>query len=156
MHNRRVAIAALLGGLALGGAVLWNNPTARTELRILLGRESSPRSTPLAVVAPPPRATATSAAPTQSVTAAPSPTHTPRPTQTPLPTATPTPVPTPTPVVVDGRVYDAYIPAAVKEGQFDRYTCEFDAAWVVLASFGINADVAEIIARTPIDTSIEP
>src|SRR5687768_5960695 len=32
----------------------------------------------------------------------------------------------------DGRYYDAYVPTTTKEGQYFQYTCEFDAAWVVL------------------------
>jgi hypothetical protein len=59
-------------------------------------------------------------------------------------------------VIIGGRTYAAYIPAAVKEHQRYRYTCEFDAAWVILQTFGVDADVDEIIARTPIDESIEP
>jgi hypothetical protein len=58
--------------------------------------------------------------------------------------------------VVNGRVYDAYVPAAVKEGQLFQYTCEFDAAWVVAQTFGIDVSVDELIARTPHDTSVEP
>ena len=39
-------------------------------------------------------------------------------------------------VTEDGRVYDAYVPAATKSGQYYHFTCEFDAAWAVLATFG--------------------
>ncbi|MGH2535060.1 MAG: C39 family peptidase [Thermomicrobiales bacterium] len=59
-------------------------------------------------------------------------------------------------VVVNGRTYDAYIPTATKEGQFEHYTCEFDAAWVVLETFGINLGLAEMLAIVGHDTSIEP
>ena len=31
-------------------------------------------------------------------------------------------------VLEDGGIYNAYVPTAFKEGQFDLYTCEFDAA----------------------------
>lgn len=41
-------------------------------------------------------------------------------------------------VLEDGRVYDAYVPAVLKEGQFDQYTCEFDAAWVIPKTFGLD------------------
>lgn len=58
--------------------------------------------------------------------------------------------------MVNGRLYEAYIPAAVKEGQAYQYSCEFDAAWVILQTFGIDADVEAIIARTPFDNTIEP
>ncbi|NTU80967.1 MAG: hypothetical protein HGA45_16565, partial [Chloroflexales bacterium] len=83
-----------------------------------------------------------------------------RATATPRPTATttppPTPSPTPAPVRVNGRLYDAYIPAAVKQGQAYQYSCEFDAAWVVMQTFGVDVDVETIIARTPQDTTVEP
>ncbi|NJM08607.1 hypothetical protein HC891_24100, partial [Candidatus Gracilibacteria bacterium] len=91
-------------------------------------------------------------------TAASAATDTPSPSPLP-PTATATPAPptaTPAPVVINGRTYDAYIPAAVKNSQLYQYTCEFDAAWVILQTFGINVGVEEIIARTPLDSSVEP
>lgn len=56
----------------------------------------------------------------------------------------------------DGRYYDAYVPAASKEGQFYHYTCEFDAAWVVLATFGYDVGFDEQIGIVGHDTSIEP
>src|ERR671915_3777 len=34
----------------------------------------------------------------------------------------------------DGRYYDAYTPAATKDGQWYQYSCEFDASWAVLAT----------------------
>ena len=64
--------------------------------------------------------------------------------------------PTPTPVVVNGRVYDAYIPAANKQGQFYYYTCEFDAAWVVLKTFGHDVSLEEQLEIVGIDRSVEP
>jgi uncharacterized protein YvpB len=56
----------------------------------------------------------------------------------------------------DGRVYDAYVPAAMKHGQFYLYTCEFDAAWVVLSTFGHDVPFEEQLAIVGHDTSIEP
>lgn len=56
----------------------------------------------------------------------------------------------------DGRYYDAYVPAATKEAQFHHYTCEFDAAWVVLATFGHDVGFDEQIAIVGHDQSIEP
>jgi hypothetical protein len=56
----------------------------------------------------------------------------------------------------DGRYYDAYVPAASKEGQFYHYTCEFDAAWVVLATFGNEVGFEEQLSIVGHDTSIEP
>ncbi|HEX6287981.1 MAG TPA: C39 family peptidase [Herpetosiphonaceae bacterium] len=112
-----------------------------------------------------PSATPTVATPTVLPTATPiPPTATPiPPTATPIPpTATPIP-PTATPIpptaapIVKGRQrYTAYIEAASKNGQRYQYSCEFDAAWVVLATYGIAASVEEIIAQTPMDRRIEP
>lgn len=56
----------------------------------------------------------------------------------------------------DGRYYDAYVAAATKENQFYHYTCEFDAAWVVLATFGHDVGFDEQIGIVGHDTSIEP
>jgi hypothetical protein len=56
----------------------------------------------------------------------------------------------------DGRYYDAYVPAATKPGQFYQYSCEFDASWVVLATFGYDVPFEEQLAIVGHDTSIEP
>jgi uncharacterized protein YvpB len=65
-------------------------------------------------------------------------------------------VPTATPVVVNDRVYDAYIPAANKEGQRYQYSCEFDAAWAILQTYGVDVSVDDLIAAIELDHSIEP
>lgn len=52
--------------------------------------------------------------------------------------------------------YDVYLPAALKSSQAYQYSCEFDAAWVVLQSYGINVGVEQIIARTPFDHTVAP
>ena len=59
-------------------------------------------------------------------------------------------------VTPDGRVYTAYVEAATKAGQFYQYSCEFDAAWVVLATFGKDVPFEEQLAVVGYDTSIEP
>jgi hypothetical protein len=59
-------------------------------------------------------------------------------------------------VLEDGRAYTAYVPAAMKQGQFAQYTCEFDAAWVVLKTFGIDTTLEEQVAIIGIDERIEP
>ena len=56
----------------------------------------------------------------------------------------------------DGRVYDAYIPAATKQGQFFHYTCEFDAAWAVLATFGYEVPLEVQLEMVGHDESVEP
>ena len=161
----KLTVLALLAALFLVSAFALNNPTARTELKVILGLEAPPQITPLAVVEPPARtptpratitpapiATATAIGGLSRATSTAAPTAAAPPTEPPAPTL----IPTPAPVEVNGRVYDAYIPAAVKKGQLAKYTCEFDAAWVVLQTFGIDVGVEEIIARTPMDTSVEP
>jgi hypothetical protein len=60
------------------------------------------------------------------------------------------------PVVVDGRTYDAYIPAAIKHGPFKHYTCEFDAAWIVLKTFGHDVGLEEQLGILGVDDRIEP
>jgi hypothetical protein len=59
-------------------------------------------------------------------------------------------------VTPDGRVYTAYVDAATKQGQFFQYTCEFDASWVVLATFGHDVPFAEQLEIVGHDLSIEP
>lgn len=56
----------------------------------------------------------------------------------------------------DGRYYDAYINAATKPGQFYHYTCEFDAAWAVMATFGYDIPFEEQLGIVGHDQSIEP
>lgn len=59
-------------------------------------------------------------------------------------------------VLADGRRYDAYIPAASKPGQFDQYTCEFDAAWVIFKTFGLEVTLEEQVAILGVDDRIDP
>jgi len=60
------------------------------------------------------------------------------------------------PIVVNGTSYDAYVEAADKEGQFAYYSCEYDAAWIVLKTFGIEASFEEQLAITGINQDPEP
>jgi uncharacterized protein YvpB len=55
-----------------------------------------------------------------------------------------------------GRAYTAYVPTATKAGQFYQYSCEFDASWVVLATFGKDVPFEEQLAIVGHDTSMEP
>lgn len=55
-----------------------------------------------------------------------------------------------------GHTYDAYIPAALKEGQFAQYTCEFDAAWAILKTYGLDVSLDEQVAAIGLDPRIEP
>src|SRR5215207_4651516 len=67
---------------------------------------------------------------------------TPGPTPAVVANPTPTVVPPRKKVVVNGRTYDAYLKAAVKKEQEYHYSCEFDAAWVVLKTYGFDVGVA--------------
>ena len=59
-------------------------------------------------------------------------------------------------IVVNGRAYDAYLNAAVKKKQEYHYSCEFDAAWVVLKTYGFDVGVARQAEIVGIDKSREP
>lgn len=165
------ALALLAAGLVMGIVALT---VGRPYLRAVLRPEPPAPLTPLALslTAIPaagrtpatvePAATATAEPPaapatvTIAATAARATALLPTATASPAPpTATASPAP-PTPVVVGERVYTALVPAAVKEGQLYQYTCEFDAAWVVLQSYGFPVSVEELIERMPRDTSVEP
>lgn len=56
----------------------------------------------------------------------------------------------------DGRVYDAYVQPVPKLGQFYSYTCEFDAAWIILATFGEDHPFEDLLEIVGHDVSIEP
>ncbi len=66
------------------------------------------------------------------------------------------PPPPDIPVIINGRVYDAYIPAALKQQQAYPYSCEFDAAWVILHTYGFEPTVDDLIGMVGVDPSIEP
>ena len=55
-----------------------------------------------------------------------------------------------------GSGYTAYIPAALKEGQFAQYTCEFDAGWAIYKTFGLDATLEDQVAIIGVDQRIEP
>jgi hypothetical protein len=72
-------------------------------------------------------------------------------------------VPTPNPVVEivppklrDPSDYKVYIETACKAGDFFWYSCEFDAAWAVLKTFGIDAGFYDLLGIVGQDTSVEP
>lgn len=165
------AIVCLLVGAA-GAFWVWRDPALRHDLKTLAGLEPQAQLTALPIGVPParpsrelieltpllqpsatasPRASAhASQAPTTSASA------TPEASATLEATLSPTPQPSPTEIVRNGRVYSAYIEAAVKDGQAYQYSCEFDAAWVILQTYGFDVDVDSIIERTTIDSSVEP
>lgn len=58
--------------------------------------------------------------------------------------------------VSDLSTYAAYVPAACKAGQFFHYTCEFDAAWAIFRTFGIDVTLEEQLEIIGIDDRIEP
>lgn len=55
-----------------------------------------------------------------------------------------------------GLAYRAYVPVVPKFGQFYQYTCEFDAAWIILATYGVEAPFEELLEIVGHDVSIEP
>lgn len=127
---------------------------------------------PLVVLTTQPRPSATrTRTPTRTVkpnvTATRTRTRTSTPTKTvkPSPTATRTltpvppkasPSPTPKKIVVRGKSYDAYVPAATKAHQEYHYSCEFDAAWVVLKTNGFDVSVAQQASIVGVTTGREP
>jgi uncharacterized protein YvpB len=70
--------------------------------------------------------------------------------------ATSEPAATSSGTIVNGQSYDAYVSAATKLHQYYHFTCEFDAAWVVLKTNGIDVTLADQLAITGQDKSIEP
>jgi hypothetical protein len=56
----------------------------------------------------------------------------------------------------DPESYSAYIPTASKTGPFYIYTCEFDASWAILKTFGIDAPLDDQLSRIDFDRRIEP
>lgn len=145
-------------------------PQVRGQVRAMVRREAPAELTPLPVTVPqpwlaqedqvptaqPPESTPVATMLETASSGEPRPAGAKR-TSTPRrPTATPKPRPSPTPVMVNGRAYDAYIPAAVKDKQAYQYSCEFDAAWVILRSYGIEASVDQLIGIVGVDSSLEP
>ena len=58
--------------------------------------------------------------------------------------------------VRDPSIYTAYIPTASKTGPFLIYTCEFDAAWAIMKTFGIDTTLQDQLQAIAIDERIEP
>lgn len=127
-------------------------PPQITPLALSLPAQAPARLRPTTISLPTPTIVSRRPAPTTPATGAAGNAS----TRTPEPTATPQPTPTSGPIEVNGRVFDAYIPAATKPGQFYQYSCEFDAAWVILATYGISATGDELIGKIDHDRSIEP
>jgi hypothetical protein len=154
--HRLVALALVVLAIAGGAALL---PDVRGRVRALVRPEPPAPITPLAVATIP-----VPPAPSAPPTHTPPPSATPRvASATPLATVTPPPPsptaipsPTPGPVVVNGRLYDAYIPAASKEQQAYQYSCEFDAAWVIFTTFGYEVSVDELVQVMGVDDRVEP
>ena len=60
------------------------------------------------------------------------------------------------PVVVNGRAYNAYNPVVLKKGQWFQYTCEFDAAWMILKTYGFDVGLEEQAKIVGLDKGPEP
>jgi hypothetical protein len=60
------------------------------------------------------------------------------------------------PPVRDPSNYAVYIPAACKSGDFYQYSCEFDAAWAILKTYGIDSTWDDLVGAIKVDRRIEP
>jgi hypothetical protein len=150
----RLLIALVLAGIVVVGAVALH-PGLRGRAKALLRPEPPPPITAIAVVAPTPQLPPSSTPPLlHSPTPQLPPSSTPQ--LPPSPTPSLPPSPTPGPVEVNGRRYDAYIPAATKDKQAYQYSCEFDAAWVIFATFGRDVSVDAMIGAIGVDDRVEP
>lgn len=169
MRRLLLGLALLFGSMLVLGVVAAQSPVLRQRVKAVVRPEPPPPITPLAATVPSPRPSLPSLAPTFTASAlptAPPPTRPPQtaaPAHSPLPptlvpSATSSPAPTATagPVQVNGRLYDAYVPAALKAAQDYQYSCEFDAAWVIFATYGIPVSVDELVAAIGQDTRVEP
>lgn len=178
-----IAVVSALLYLALVGCDLAGSldasagqPTSEATATLVPAAPSSQPATPVAS-APPLAAAADTPVSLPTVTAVSvEPTAPPAlPADTPAPADTPTALPSaptdtpvveanipappqsrPTQVVVNGVAYDAYIPAATKKNQYYHFTCEFDAAWVIFKTYGIDVTLNDQINAVGLDTSIEP
>jgi uncharacterized protein YvpB len=166
---RRILLFAFAAALVGGGTLFIPDVRSyvKSAVKSVVRPEPPAPITPIALGLPAASATHTPA-PTLTSTIAPTDTPTeapttatavptaPPPTETPPPTDTPLPTATPGLMMVNGRAYDAYIPAATKDAQAYQYSCEFDAAWVILQTYGFDVSVDELIGQTTLDISIEP
>lgn len=151
------SIALIIGVLFFASTLSLLIPSVRNGVQRIVRPEPPPPITPLAVGAIStisPRTAHTSA------TTIP-PTSSPQITTSEPSTVTallPTPLSSPTlePVIVNGRVYDAYVSAVTTKKQVYQYSCEFDAAWVILQTYGIDVTVDDLIAAIPKDDRVEP
>ncbi|NOK58006.1 MAG: hypothetical protein GFH27_549287n310 [Chloroflexi bacterium AL-W] len=150
---RRLVIVICLLCLVFGLSIFI--PGVRNQVRAIVRPEPPAPITPIALVAPAtvPTAVPTARPPTPTALVVPTTQDEVMPTA--VPTAWP-PTPTVGPVTVNGRVYDAYIPSATKDSQAYQYSCEFDAAWVIMQTYGLEVSVDDLIAAMPLDQSIEP
>jgi len=64
--------------------------------------------------------------------------------------------PKPDPIWVNGRMYDAYVATALKPAQYFYYTCEFDSAWVIMKTFGVEVSFEEQLAIVGYNQDPEP
>lgn len=60
------------------------------------------------------------------------------------------------PVTIDGRTYTAYTETVIKQGQWDLYTCEFDVAYMIMATFGVETTLDELVGYVGFDNPFEP
>jgi hypothetical protein len=156
---RLIGLALVILTLLAAAAL---HPATRSQVRAILRPEPPAPITPLVGLAPATRAPPTPTRPlrlTSTATAVPTdlPAAATRAMPSPEPpTATPAPSATPAPVELNGRLYDAYIAAATKASQAYKYSCEFDAAWVILATFGYDVPIDDMVQVIGVDERVEP
>ncbi|CAN5350783.1 hypothetical protein BH09CHL1_BH09CHL1_18790 [soil metagenome] len=56
----------------------------------------------------------------------------------------------------DPSTYMAYIPTASKTGQYAHYTCEFDAAWAIMKTYGVESTLERQLEVIGVDRDPEP
>jgi hypothetical protein len=139
--RRLMAATLLLLVIVVSGWSGIANLQSQASAAAIIAAQSTATPRPVTATAGPPAATPSRAAqPTQAAARSANPTATPKPKQ----------------VVVNGRTYNAYIPAASKKGQWYHYTCEFDAAWVVFKTYGFDVGLEKMLELMTVDKSIEP
>jgi LysM repeat protein len=52
--------------------------------------------------------------------------------------------------------YEVYIPTASKTGQWAHFTCEFDAAWAIFKTYGLDVTLEQQLQVIGVDTSVTP
>ncbi|HYO51093.1 MAG TPA: LysM peptidoglycan-binding domain-containing protein [Chloroflexia bacterium] len=152
-YDTSVEVLVQANGLASADTIYVGQSLKIVSASPVAGAAAQPSMEAASVDTPTAVSQQDAASPTQAVV---SDAGTPQPAPPTQPVPEPAPVAQPTPVVVNGRTYNAYNQAAIKKGQWYHYTCEFDAAWIVLKTYGYDVGLEEQVEIVGLDTSIEP